>query len=283
MRAHQAEFHVTTMARVLGVSASGFYAWLKRKRSERARSDDALVQRIREIHERSRRTYGAPRIRAELAEEGLLVSRKRIARLMKQAGLAGISRRKGPRTTRRDPDARPAPDRVERRFEAEAPNRLWVVDITHVPTLQGFLYLAVVLDVFSRRIVGWAMESHLRADLVVAALNMAIAQRRPPRGLIHHSDQGSQYTSLAFGKRCRDAGILPSMGSVGDCYDNAMAESFFASLECELIDVTDFRNRAEAKSEIFRYIEAWSNPHRRHSGIGHRSPVNFEKTYYEAA
>ena len=216
MRARQAEFRVTTMARVFGVSASGFYAWLKRKRFERARSDDALVQQIREIHERSRRTYGAPWIRAELAEQGLLVSRKRIARLMKQAGLAGISRRKGPRTTRRDPDARPAPDRVERRFEAEVPDRLWVADITHVPTLQGFLYLAVVLDVFTRRIVG-------------------------------------------------------------DCYDNAMAERFFASLECELIDINDFRSRAEAKSEIFRYIEDWYNPHRRHSGIGHCSPVNFEK------
>ena len=280
MRAHQAEFPVTTMDRVLGVSPSGFYAWLKRKRSERARSDDALVHRIREIHERSRRTYGAPRIRAELAEQGLLVSRKRIARLMKQAGLAGISRRKGPRTTRRDPDARPAPDRVERRFEAEAPNRLWVADITHVPTLQGFLYLAVVLDVFSRRIVGWAMESHLRADLVLAALNMAIAQ---PRRLRRTASSSNGVHLSPGGKLSNEPG--PPQGSVGDCYDNAMAESFFASLECELIDVTDFRSRNEAKrkSEVFRYIEAWYNPHRRHSGIGHRSPVNFEKSYYESA
>ena len=268
---------------MLGVSPSGYYAWLKRERSARAQSDEVLAERVREIHERSRHTYGAPRIQAELADEGTSVSRKRIARLMREAGLAGISRRKGPQTTRRDACARPAPDLVDRRFEAKAPNRLWVADITYVPTRQGLLYLAIVLDVFSRRIVGWAMDSHLRTELVLDALEMAIAQRRPARKVIHHSDQGSQYTSLAFGMRCRDAGVLPSMGSAGDCFDNAMAESFFASLECELIDGSGFRSRAEAKTEIFRYIEAWYNPHRRHSGIGQRSPVNFEKSYYEAA
>ena len=282
MRAHQAEFHVTTMARVLGVSSSGFYAWLRRGRSARALSDDALAQRIREIHMRSRGTYGAPRIHAELAESGVTTGRKRVARLMREAGLAGISRRKGPRTTRRDPQARPAPDRVNRRFVAEAPDRLWLADITYVPTGQGFLYLAIVLDVFSRRIVGWSMASHLKTELVLDALEMALSQRRP-RSVVHHSDQGSQYTSLAFSQRCREAGVLPSMGKAGDCFDNAMAESFFASLECELIDRTPFRDRDHARTELFRYIEGWYNPHRRHSGIGHRSPVNFEKTYYEAA
>lgn len=282
MRAHQAEFHVVTMARVLGVSSSGFYAWLRRRRSARSLSDDDLSRQVREIHWRSRGTYGAPRIHAELVESGVCVGRKRIARLMREAGLAGVSRRKGPRTTRRDPQALPAPDLVNRRFTADAPDRLWLADITYVPTGQGFLYLAIVLDAFSRRIVGWSMASNLRTDLVLGALEMALSQRRP-RGVVHHSDRGSQYTSLAFSRRCREAGVLPSMGKAGDCFDNAMAESFFASLECELIDRTTFRDRGHARRELFNYIEGWYNPHRRHSGIGHRSPVNFEKTYREAA
>ena len=221
-----------------------------------------------------------------MADEGVLASRKRVARLMRESDLAGVSRRKRPRTTRRDKTARPAPDLVDREFEAEAPDRLWVADITYVPTLCGFLYLAIVLDVFSRRIVGWAMARRPRAELVVDALNMAVAQRRPDKGVVHHSDRGSQYTSLAFGKRCRKAGIRLSMGSVGDCYDNAMAESFFASLECELLDRTKFQNHAEARRELFRYIEGWYNPHRRHSALGYLSPVNFENGYhrdYEAA
>ncbi len=282
MRAHQAEFRITTMARVLGVSTSGYYAWLKRPRSAREESDSVLAQQVRAIHERSRGTYGAPRIQAELADQGFAVSRKRVARLMRESGLSGISRRKRPTTTRRAPKARPAPDLVEREFTADGPDRLWVADITYVRTLAGFLYLAIVLDVFSRRIVGWAMEPSLEADLVLAALQMAIAQRGP-EDVIHHSDQGSQYTSLTFGKRCRDAGIALSMGSVGDCYDNAMAESFFASLECELLDQSSFRNHPEAKGELFRYIEGWYNTPRRHSAIGYRSPVNFEKAYREAA
>ena len=282
MRAHRAEFRIATMARVLGVSTSGYYAWLKRPRSAREKADSALVEQVRAIHERSRGTYGAPRTQAELADQGLAVSRKRVARLMRESSLSGISRRKRPTTTRRASKARPAPDLVEREFTADGPDRLWVADITYVRTLAGFLYLAIVLDVFSRRIVGWAMEPSLATDLVVAALQMAIAQRGP-ENVIHHSDQGSQYTSLTFGKRCRDAGIALSMGSVGDCYDNAMAESFFASLECELLDQSSFRNHAEAKGELFRYIEGWYNTHRRHSAIGYRSPVNFEKAYREAA
>ncbi len=191
MRAHQAEFRVTTMARVLGVSTRGFYAWLKRPRSAREKSDTALAERVRAIHERSRGTYGAPRIQAELADCGFAVSRKRVARLMRESGLAGISRRKRPTTTRRAASVRPAPDLVDRQFVAEAPDRLWVADITYVPTLAGFVYLSIVLDVFSRRIVGWAMNSSLATDLVLSALEMAIAQRRP-ECVIHHSDQGSQ-------------------------------------------------------------------------------------------
>ena len=197
MSANQARFRVATMARVLGVSPSGYYAWRRRPPSARARADAELRARVQAIHGRSRGTYGAPRIHAELTEGGVAVSRKRVARVMRSVGVAGVSRRRGPRTTRRNAQARPAPDRVERRFEADAPNRLWVADITYVPTLAGFLYLAIVLDVFSRRVVGWAMAGHLRTALVVEALEMAVAQRRP-EAVIHHSDQGCQYTSLAF-------------------------------------------------------------------------------------
>ena len=229
MRANRAFYPVATMCRLLGVSASGYYAWQGRAPSARAESDGAMLDRIRDIHRTSRGTYGAPRIHAELVAQGHAVGRKRIARLMRRAGLRGISRRKGTRTTIRDARARAAPDLVERAFTADAPDRLWVADITYIPTWAGFLYLAVVLDTFSRRVVGWSMANHLRTQLVLDALDMALWQRRPD-GVIHHSDQGSQYTSLAFGKRCRDAGVRPSTGSVGDCYDNAMCESFFATL-----------------------------------------------------
>lgn len=189
-----------------------------------------------------------------------------------------MCRRKGPRTTRRHEEARPTPDLVDRDFTARQPNALWVADITYVPTAAGFLYLAVVLDAFSRRIVGWAMANHLCTELVLAALEMALEQRRP-EGVIHHSDQGCQYTSIAFGLRCREAGVQPSMGSVGDCYDNAMCESFFATLECELLDRTRFASRAKARMAIFDYIEGWYNPHRRHSALDYQSPMSYERTY----
>jgi putative transposase len=197
---------------------------------------------------------------------------------MKAAGLQGVTRRKGPRTTRRDKDSRPAPDLVNRDFTADRPNQLWVADITYVPTWVGTLFLAVVIDVFSRRVVGWAMRSHMRAELVQEALDMAIWNRRP-KEVIHHSDQGSQYTSLQFGRRCKDSGIQLSMGSVGDCYDNALCESFFASLECELIDRNVFKNRGQARREIFTYIEGWYNIKRRHSALGQQSPAFFETLY----
>ncbi len=201
---------------------------------------------------------------------------------MRSVGVAGVSRRRGPRTTRRNAQARPAPDRVERRFEADAPNRLWVADITYVPTLAGFLYLAIVLDVFSRRVVGWAMAGHLRTALVVEALEMAVTQRRP-EAVIHHSDQGCQYTSLAFGARCRERGVVLSMGSVGDCFDNAMAESFFATLECELLDRTTLSTHAEARAALFEFIEGWYNTRRRHSALGYRSPLEFERLHQAGA
>ncbi len=251
-------YPIAAMCRVLGVSASGYHAWLRRPPSARAEVDSALLERIREIHAASRGTYGAPRIHAELAAEGRRVGRKRVARLMRVAGLAGISRRTGVRTTVRNQRTRPAPDLVERNFAADAADRLWVADITYIPTWAGFLFLAVVLDAFSRRIVGWSMANHLRTELVLDALDMALWQRRP-ESVIHHSDQGSQYTSIAFGARCRQAGVRPSMGSVGDAYDNALCESFFATLECELIDRTRFRSQAEARMAVFEFIEGWYN------------------------
>jgi len=274
--AHQAMFSIRAMCRVLEVSASGYYAWRRRMISVRRRENDNLKRRIRAIHDRSRQTYGAPRIHAELKEEGTPIGRKRVARLMKESGLAGVSRRKRVVTTRRDRSARPAPDLVDRQFAADKPNALWVADITYVPTWVGFLYLAVVLDVWSRKIIGWAMAVHLRTSLVTAALEMAITQRSPS-DVIHHSDQGCQYTSIEFGRRCRQAGVRPSMGSVGDCYDNAMCESFFATLECELIDRSTFRNHDEAHDAIFDFIEGFYNTHRRHSALGNHSPVHFEK------
>lgn len=276
MSAHQAIFSIRAMCRVLEVSASGYYAWRKRMISVRATEDEQLQQRIRTIHLLSRQTYGAPRIHAELQEEGTRVSRKRVARLMKAAALRGVSRRKSTVTTRRDRLARPAPDLVERNFVAKGPNKLWVADITYVPTWVGFLYLAVVLDVWSRKIIGWAMATHLRTSLVTAALDMAIAQRSPT-SVIHHSDQGCQYTSIEFGKRCREAGVRPSMGSVGDCYDNALCESFFATLECELIDRSTFRTQDEARDAILDFIEGFYNTRRRHSALEYHSPVQFEK------
>jgi putative transposase len=281
MKANQAIYRVATMCRMLGVSPSGYYAWHKRPPSARARSDAALLERIRSIHTKSRGTYGVPRVHAELAAEGERVARKRVARLMRRAGLQGASRRKGCWTTRRDPDARPAPDLVKRVFAAEGPDRLWVADITYIPTWAGFLYLAVVLDAWSRRIVGWAMANHLRTELVLEALDMAVWRRRPA-DVIHHSDQGCQYTSIAFGSRCRQAGVRPSMGSVGDCYDNAMCESFFATLEGELLDQNRFRTHAEARTAIFDFIEGWYNTHRRHSSLDYDSPISYERRHESA-
>jgi putative transposase len=238
-----------------------------------------LTSRIEEIHGRSRGVYGSPMIHAELADDyGVRVGRKRVARLMRRAGLRGASLRRFVVTTTSDPAAKRPPDLVDRRFYAEGPNRLWVADITFIPTWSGFLYLAMVLDVYSRRVVGWAMETHLRTELILAALEMALKTRRP-EGVIHHSDPGCQYTSYAFGKRCREAGVMPSIGSVGDAYDNAMAESFFATLERELLSRRRFRSQAEAKMAVFEWLEGWYNRHRRHSSLGYRSPVNYERAH----
>lgn len=278
MNANQAELPVRTMCRVFGVSASGFYAWDGRSPSARAIRDAELTVRIRHYHARSKGAYGAPNILEDLREEGTRIGKKRVARLMKAEGLRGVCRRKFVITTTHDADARPAADLVQRQFVADAPNRLWVADITYVPTWAGFLYLAVVLDAFSRKIVGWSMAEHLRTELVLSALNMAIGTRRPA-GVVHHSDHGTQYTSIAFGLRCKEAGVRPSMGSVGDAYDNATCESFFATLECELLDRRRFATKAEARMAVFEFIEGWYNPTRRHSSLGRISPAEFERRH----
>lgn len=278
MSDHQVNYPIATMCRVLGVSSSGYYAWRQRQSSRRAEMDTALAAEIRAAHAASHGIYGAPRVHAELAAKGVRVGRKRVARLMSRAGLTGVSRRRFVTTTVRG-DGRQAPDLVERNFAAEAPDRLWVADITYIPTWTGFVYLAVVLDAFSRRIVGWSMATTLATQLVLDALNMALLTRRP-QSVIHHSDQGSQYTSIAFGHRCREAGVRPSMGSVGDAYDNAMCESFFATLECELLARYRFKTQAEARTAAFEFIEGFYNPRRRHSSIGYLSPVDYERRRY---
>jgi len=282
MRRQEAQHSVATMSRLLGVSRSGFYSWAGRGASQHACQDSVLSGGIQRIHEYSRGTYGAPRIHAELAFGGTHVGRKRVARLMREKGLQGVSRRKWTTTTVRDRTAVLAPDLVKRDFRAQGPNRLWVADITYVPTWAGFLYVAVVLDAWSRRVVGWAFAGDLRAQLVVAALEMAIRQRQP-WAVVHHSDHGSQYTSIAFGNRCREAGVQPSMGSVGDAYDNAMCESFFATLECELIDRVRMRTREEAEQAVFEFIEGWYNPHRRHSSLNYECPIGYEEKHWGVA
>ena len=270
------------MCKTLKVSPSGYYGWAQREPCARTVANAALTERIREVFVASDQTYGMPRIRFELNEAGIVASRKRIARLMRQAHMRGVSRRRGyVVTTERDKRQRPAPDLVNRQFVANG-LQLWVADMTYIPTWAGFLYLAVVIDVFSRKVVGWAFGEHMTSDLVLAALNMALLTRKP-ESVVHHSDQGSQYTSIAFGKRCEAMGVRPSMGTVGDAYDNAMAESFFASLECELIARRTWRNKTEARLAVFTWIESWYNPRRRHSGIGYLSPVNFERKQQTSA
>ena len=276
IHAEKADFSIKFMCERLGVTRQGYYAWRKRPPCQRRIVDAAYTAVIKRIHTESRSTYGAPRIHAELADDyNIHCGRKRVARLMRNAGLVGCHRQKKVWTTKRDSSAAPAPDRVKRDFTAAAPNELWVADITYVPTLAGFGYLATVLDVFSRRIVGWSYANHMRTSLIVDAIDMAVEQRKPAPGLIHHSDQGTQYTSIVFGRRCRQVGIDLSMGSVGDCYDNAMAESFFASLETELLYQNRFRGHTDARYEIMRYLD-WYNHRRRHSALQMQSPINYE-------
>jgi putative transposase len=266
------------MCRVLRVSRTGFYNWERHAPSDRALTDAWLTERIKRIHDHSRGAYGAPRVHAELRmEHDIRVGRKRVARLMKAAGISGVRPRKRFKTTIRIEGITPAPDLVERQFTPDSPNVLWVADITYLRSGEGWLYLAAVQDTYSRQIVGWSMATHMRSTLVVDALQMALARRRPEPGLIHHSDQGGQYVSLAFGRAARDAGIAVSMGSRGDAYDNAVAETFFATLKKELVNRRSWPSRLELQSAVFEYIEAFYNRQRRHSTLGMLSPTTYEQ------
>ena len=272
------------MCRALGVNRTSFHDWQRRAPSDRELTDAWLTEKIKAIHADSDGTYGARRIHAELRlEHGIRVGRKRVERLMKAAGISGLLPRKRRRTTVRLPGVRVAPDLVERDFRPDGPNQTWSADITYISTWEGFLYLAHVQDLFSRLIVGWSMADHLRSELVVSALEMALARRRPGRGLIHHSDQGCQFTAVLFTKRCAKAGIEVSMGSVGDCYDNAVCETFHASLKKEKIYRQSWPTRAAARTAIFEYIEGWYNPRRRHSTLAYLSPIEFERHHAELA
>jgi putative transposase len=276
--AEKARTPISIACELLGVSRSGYYDWATRAPSDRALSDAWLTDKIKEIWRQNRKVYGSPRIHAELRLQfGIRVGRKRVERLMRDAAISGLVARRRGRTTIRVPGVAVADDLVERQFRPAAPNVLWVADITYLRTWEGWLYLAAVQDAFSRRIVGWSMADHMRTELVVDALQMGLARRRPDPGLIHHSDQGSQFVSLAFGQKARDAGIAVSMGSKGDCFDNAVAESFFATLKKELVHRRSWPSRRELTSEVFEYIEAFYNPTRRHSTLGYLSPAQFEK------
>ncbi len=279
--AEKARFPVSLQCELLGVSRSGYYEWLRRGPSDREIADELLTAKIREIHKRARGVYGARRVHAELRlGHGTKVSRKRVERLMRQAGISGMVTRKRGRTTIRVPGVRVADDLVRRGFRPDRPNTLWVADITYLSTWEGWLYLAAVQDAFSRTIVGWSMANHMRAELVTDALGMGLARRRPDAGLIHHSDQGAQYVSLAFGQQARDAGIAVSMGSKGDCFDNAVAESFFATLKKELVyRGAPWPSRSELTSAIFEWIEVFYNRERRHSTLGYLSPEQYELEY----
>jgi len=272
------------MCKVLGVSRAGFYAWERRAPCDRELTDAWLTEKIRAIHAKSRGTYGSRRIHAELRlEHEIRVGKKRVERLMALAGLSGCLPRPRKRTTIRVEGIRTAPDLVERDFNPEAPDRLWSADITYIWTLEGWLFLSHVEDLFSRRIVGWEMADHMRKELVISALEMAVGQRKPEAGCIHHSDKGSQFTAVLFGERCARAGITPSTGSKGDCFDNACSESFHATLKKELIYRHTWATRAEARTAIFEYIEGWYNPHRRHSKLGYLSPAAYEHAHDQTA
>lgn len=268
--------------RVLNVSRSGYYDWLGRLDSPRVQDNELLLKQIRQIHHESRGTYGSPRVHAELTIGlGLPVNLKRVARLMREAGIQGLYRRRRYGCTVRDPDAQASTDLVNRQFVADEPNRLWVTDITEHHTEEGKIYCAAVLDAYSRVIVGWSIADHMRTELVTDALGMAIIRRRPAKAgadgqTVLHSDHGSQFTSWAFGKRLREAGLLASMGTIGDCYDNAMMESFWGTMQLELLDSKQWQTRDELANAVFEWIECWYNPNRRHSSIGMHSPITFE-------
>jgi putative transposase len=274
--AQKAHYSVAQLCTVLDVAPSGFYAWRQRQPSPRARANTALLEQIRAIHERSRCTYGAPRVHAELRERKQRVSRKRVARLMRAAGLVGRPPRRFRRTTVADREFHPE-DLVQRQFNATEPDQIWYGDITYIHTWEGWLYLAVLLDAYSRKVVGWAMADHLRTELATDALKMALATRRPNSGLIHHTDRGVQYTSSVYGELLAAHRARQSVGRPGTCWDNAVAESFFATLKLELIHRQPWPTRSQAKQAIFAFIAGWYNQHRRHSALGYHSPAEVEQ------
>src|SRR5919107_1683019 len=274
--AKKAEHPVSLLCDVLGVSRAGYYAWKQRPECERRFRDRELLEHIEAVHGESKATYGSPRVHAELRHRGVIASRKRVARLMRDAGLSGMVPRRRGGTTVTVPGVATAPDLVRRDFNPTAPNRLWVADLTEIRTCEGKLYLAVVVDCFSRRCVGWAMADHMRAELVVEALEMALWQRRPDVGLIHHSDRGGQYVSLIFGQTARDAGIDISMGARGGALDTAVCKSFFPTQKKELPRRRSWPTRRELQTAVFAWIEGWYNRRRLHSTLGYLSPLDYE-------
>jgi putative transposase len=275
----KAQHSVVQLCRVLKVAKSAFYAWQRHTTSARARTDAQLTEHIHEIHEQSRRTYGAPRVHAELRRRGKRVARKRVARLMHQAGLVGRCPRRFRRTTVPDPTT-PVGDLVRRQFRPVAPDQVWLADISYIRTWEGWLYLAVILDAYSRKVIGWAFADHLRTELATAALQMALTNRRPRPGVIHHSDRGVQYLSAAYTQVLRAHGLRHSVGRPGTCWDNAVAESFFATLKNELIYVHAWPSRQTARTAVFSYIEGWYNRARLHSTLSYTSPALYEEDYH---
>ena len=278
IEAYRDEFPVRRMCQVLDVSSSGYYAWRGRPVSQREQKNLALVDQIKQVHSDSRKTYGSPRVHAKLRKMGIRCNKKRVARLMRMHNIRGKRRgRRRVKTTDSRHSFPVAPNRLNRQFEADAPNRKWVTDITYIPTDQGWLYLAAIVDLFSRRVVGWSMASTMHGSLVRNALRMALADRRPQAGLLHHSDRGSQYASFVYQSLLSDQQMVVSMSRTANCYDNAAMESFFGTLKCELVHDRHYHTRTEARQDIFEYIEVFYNRIRLHSSLGYLSPVEYEQ------
>lgn len=277
---HQDEFPVQRLCKVLGVSPSGYYAWQTRPVSQQVQANEKLLVQIRAIHNRSRKTYGSPRVQAELTADGFRVGKNRVARLMRVENLRGQRKQKQPRTTNSQHSHPVAPNHLNREFHAIRPNEKWLADITYIPTAEGWLYLAVILDLFSRKIVGWAFAATLESSLVEQAFRMAVQNRTTLTGLLHHSDRGSQYAGDAYQRLLIDQQVQVSMSRTGNCYDNAPMESFFSTLKCEHVHLQNYQTRQEAQTDIFAYIVGFYNRQRRHSSLGYLSPEEFERRYY---
>jgi putative transposase len=277
MRDNEKRFNIEKMAEVLGVSRSGYYDFLERGESPTTLENKRLKEKITEIHEMSRRVYGSPRIHAELLRQGERCSRKRVAKLMKEAKIQAKMRKKWIKTTQPNEKAEVSPNHLDQNFITEAPNKVWVSDITYIPTQEGWLYVAMVMDLFSRKVVGLSMGDSLKTELVTKALNQAIMQREVNEGLLHHSDKGCQYTSKEFKELVDDHKIKLSMSGTGHCFDNAVAESFFHTLKTEHTNFCNYKIREEAKNSIFEYVEVFYNRRRLHSTIGYLSPEEFER------